>query len=319
MINYIVLGHKNPRQIKRLIGKLYTDEFFFYVYIHIDSNTDIGSIKQELSGFDNLLFLEGKKRHPGIWGDLGIVLATIEVLKQIIADGRNGYCVLLSGQDYPIKDKVYIENFFRQNYGTNYISVFPLPADCWLNSAQRINYYKINKSSKRGDFALLPSVFQKEFYTAGTIVLIKELLIARKFSFVFKVFRKRKFPQYLKPYGGDQWWALPIETVKKIIEFIDNNPDYLNYHKYSLLPDEMFFHSIFMSFNKDRKLLMRQPSVTYVNWSRPERSLPVTFTENDFEELSTLPGDKLFARKFDIDKDQLILDLLDRKTAEKIV
>ena len=319
MINYILLGHKNPKQIQRLIGKLYEETHFFYVYVHIDSNTDLNYIKTELSCFTNLFFLENEQRYPGTWGDLGIVMATIEALKQILKDKRTGYCVLLSGQDYPLKDKTYIEAFFKENYGTNFISVFPLPASFWLNSKQRVSYYKINMSSKRGDYVLFPSIYEKEFYSIETLRALKKIVTGAKFSVFFKLLKRRKFPNYLKPYGGDQWWALPIETVKKIIEFLDLHPDYVNYHKYSLVPDEMFFQSIFMALKEDGKVLLQQTPVTYVNWSRKGVVLPVTFTKDDFDELASLPNGKLFARKFDMEIDTEIFDLLDEcKLAEKV-
>ena len=54
-----------------------------------------------------------------------------------------------------------------------------------------------------------------------------------------------------------------------------------------------------------------EQSLTYVNWTRKNCSLPVTFVINDFDELNRLPEFKLFARKFDIKLDMEILDKLD--------
>ena len=54
--------------------------------------------------------------------------------------------------------------------------------------------------------------------------------------------------------------------------------------------------------------------LTYVNWERVEEELPVTFTSTDFNELAQQTN-FLFARKFDMDVDAQILDLLDSHVA----
>jgi hypothetical protein len=51
--------------------------------------------------------------------------------------------------------------------------------------------------------------------------------------------------------------------------------------------------------------------VTYVNWS-PDSCGPLLLKEINFEEVMKLGRDKLFARKFDMEIDSKILDLIDR-------
>ncbi|MEN9488081.1 MAG: hypothetical protein RL494_346, partial [Bacteroidota bacterium] len=71
--NYIILAHKNPGQILRLIQKLNDDSSSFY--IHIDINSDAKSFEAILSELPNVNFI--KNRESGTWGDLGIVKATV--------------------------------------------------------------------------------------------------------------------------------------------------------------------------------------------------------------------------------------------------
>lgn len=55
-----------------------------------------------------------------------------------------------------------------------------------------------------------------------------------------------------------------------------------------------------------------KPSITYVNWTRKNTSLPVTFTADDIDELKEQGAkNKLFARKFNIEEDREILNLID--------
>lgn len=306
-INYIILAHRYPRQVKRLIEKLSTPKSSFY--IHIDKNVPMELFLYELADLSNVNFVY--EREEGIWGDIGIVLATLNALKQILRDHRNGYCVLLSGQDYPIRNNDYIDSYLNENYGTNFISKGILPSsDLSFNGLDRINRYKVNISAKRGNYVQLFSILEKEFYKKKNLKNILKLIWHNKIHYLLKIISKRQFPKHLKPYVGSQWWALTIDMVNEIVEFVEQNPSYIKYHTYSLLPDEMFFQSIVMNLAEKKSNLIFKDSLTYVNWSRKNCELPVTFALSDFEELMLQP-EKLFARKFDIEIDDKILDKID--------
>lgn len=310
-LNYIILAHKNPFQIKRLISRLNSPENSFY--IHVDAKEDINSFKHILFQFNNIYFLENQSRREIIWGDLSMVEATVKIMEECICKTNSGYCVLLSGQDYPLQKNENIHSFFKNNYGKIFISIFSLPINHWHNGGlPRLDKYKINKSAQRKHFLLLPSIFEREFYKMKTLGKLNFLRKTKNWNGIFQVFIKRKFPKYLRPYGGGQWWALPIETVNKILEFIRSHPDYVKYHKYTLIPDEIFFHSIIMYLEKESQINI-SPSITYVNWERTSGPLPVTFTKNDFEELKEASKNYLFARKFDAKNDQEIMDKIDNE------
>ena len=310
-INYIILAHKNPEQIKRLICNLKGPDANFY--LHIDGNTPSKPFIKKFQHFENIHFIKSPIRKKIIWGDISIVYATLGAMKQILKDQRGGYCILLSGQDYPLKQRNYIHSFLEKNNGTHYISIFSIPHPGWeKGGVSRLESYKINKSSQRKHFLLLPSIFEKDFFTFKTFGKLNYLRKSGKWKDLSHVFKKRKFPAYLKPYGGGQWWAFPIETVQKIIEFNSAHPDFLAYHHYTLIPDELFFTSILMHLKVSEEIPISK-SITYVNWERISGPLPVTFQHLDFVELKEASKDHLFARKFDIELDSQILDEIDQK------
>ena len=304
---YIILAHKNPLQLKRLVKRLY--EPWTYFYIHIDCNINIIPFKEALKEFENMIFLENDDRYPGIWGDIGIVKGTLSAMRRIVKDKKKGYTVLLSGQDYPLETNNNILRFFEHNE-TNFIDNIPIETLWEKHGRDRITKYKINKSNKRGDFLLLPSIFNKDFYSLKTIGQLNYLRKTGKFKSLFKILKKREFPGKIKPFGGSQWWTLTNTTCIKILDFIREHPDYLEYHKYSLLPDEFFFQSIISCF-KEKENLETKKSITYVNWKRKLVPLPVTFEKSDFDELREASKNHFFARKFDLDKDSEILDKID--------
>ncbi|MCD0473689.1 beta-1,6-N-acetylglucosaminyltransferase [Flavobacterium sp. EDS] len=304
-INYIILAHRYPKQLRRLIQKLTTPEAFFYV--HIDKNTSIDLFVKELADLSNISFVGDRKQ--GIWGDIGIVNATMNALKQIVRDKKDGYCVLLSGQDYPIKSNDDIKFYFASNLGNEFIDIVPLPTKHL--SIDRIEKYKFNLSSRKEDFIQIGSILEADFFTKETLKKIYRLIRVGRYDFILKVLKRRKYPNYIKPYGGSQWWALTTQTAEKIIQFVDEYPDFVKYHTYSLIPDEMFFQSIIMYLIEENNKIKIMPFLTYVNWEKKNCDLPVTFSTADFEELISQSDYKLFARKFDSNISEVILDKID--------
>jgi hypothetical protein len=308
-LHYILLVHKNPNQLKRLVDRLDNAKVKFY--IHIDANTDINPYKSKFLDYSNIHFIT--TRYPGIWGDIGIVKATLEGLRIIAKTQEKGYTILLSGQDYPLKSFNSIQEFFHKE-NSCFIDVSKVSEIGWkLKGKDRLEFYKINLSERRGHFVLLPSIFDKCFYQKKTLYIIKGIIKAGKWREVIHIFKKRKPHNHIIPYGGSQWWAAPNFVIEKMITFIDDNPSFVKFHTYSLLPDEMFFQSILMKIKENNQDIVIKSPVTYIDWKRKNVPLPVTFTSKDFDELTTVAQTKLFARKFDIDVDDKILELLDSR------
>jgi len=311
--NYIILVHENPQQLLRLIKALDDNKSFFY--IHVDKKVDIQDFKELITGYKNVFFVTD--RYECIWGNISIVYATLSCMHEVVNDQRNGYCILMSGKDYPVKSTQAINSFFDLNNGYEFINVKPID-ECWPDNkwVQRFNYYSFYLSSKRQDFVSIPCIFSRDFFLFnGWKSKCKRLIKTKDISLFLEVLiytiRKRKHPKDIIPYGGAQWWAFSIPTLIKIIEFVEKNNYFVRYHKYTLIPDEVFFQTIIMYLaTKDKDIKIRG-TLTYTNWERKNVSLPVTFCSADLRELINLPGDKLFARKLDINIDEKFLDEID--------
>ena len=309
MINYIILVHNNPLQLIRLINTLSDNQVNFYV--HVDKLVDSRPFLEATINIKNVHFIIDNKREEGIWCGIGLVKATINTLNQIVKDGRKGYCILLSGQDYPIKDNNNIKAFLSKNYGINFIETFNLPTDNWFhNGMDRINNYKFNLSNKRSHFIIMPTIFQLEFYSLKTFKSILKLIINNKFLFIYNVFKKRKHPDNISPKGGSAWWGLSIETVKNVIIFLEKNPEFLTYHKYTFNPDEIFFQTIVSHLNEKTPELMAN-SLTFVDWEREDSIGAPNLRIEDFNKIINQQENILFARKFEYENDSEILSKLD--------
>jgi hypothetical protein len=303
--NYIILAHFNPKQLVRLIGSLNDSDTFFY--IHIDKRSEIEVFKTVIN-LPNVFFLENRIKCK--WGDISLVQATMLCMQAVLNDSREGYCILISGQDYPIKTNEQLNVFLKKNREYDFVELLPV-AKLWSNKRWRvrIEQYKFDFSDKRADFVVLPYLFSwRIFHPFNVWGLLKALV--KSTPSLNLILKKRKFPNYLTPYAGSQWWALRVETVKKIFAFLEEHPDFLSYNQRSFCADEFFFQSILYYLDETNQIQVK-PNLTFVNWKVDKAPSPEDLGIDDFKKLTQLPEPYFFARKFNTEKDSDILDQLD--------
>ena len=313
VINYLILAHKNPEQLYRLVMRLDSRNVNFF--IHIDKAVDISAFSKGLSGLSNVYFLPNEDRLFTPWSDINGCKVLITLLKKAYEKVKtNAYCLSLSGQDYPLKDNNYIYNYLKNHYGKNFISIYKM-ADIWPEWRTRLERYNFHFPNNQRVFTGIFPLADKRCFTSRnfkkSFYLIKQLGLAKVIETFFK--SRRLHPSYIEPVGGSAFWALPIETVGELLKYINEHPGFLDYHEYTHVPDEILFQSIVNLLKQPREIA---ESTTYTNWERKrdDDSGPVLFhTKEDLQELLTLNDHYLFARKFDTRLGSFILDELDRK------
>jgi hypothetical protein len=115
---YLILAHKSPKQLERQIRALNDEQSVFY--IHIDLKSDL-NLFQTIEKIDNVYLI--KERVDCIWGDFSIIIATLNLIENAIKNHKDGFCILMSGNDYPIKSKSFINSFLNQNSDTVFIDL----------------------------------------------------------------------------------------------------------------------------------------------------------------------------------------------------
>ncbi len=279
-IAYIILAHKNPEQLVRLILRLQDEDTSFFIHIDRRANDKIyNHLVKQLKNIKSVHFL---KRYSCYWGNFNIVQATVEGIRQLIKSNIDfDYTILLSGQDYLIKTNAQIKEFLEKSQGKQFIESFALKSENrWTNqdgcyqALNRVQYWHFRLRGKHFYFTL-----------------------------------KRKFPSNLEPYGGSQWWCLSRECIHYINNFIINNSNFVNYFKYVFIPDENFFQTIVS--NSPFKNYIVNDDLKYADWENANPTPPAIIDKSYFDTLANSP--KLFARKFDIIRDSEILDLIDQK------
>lgn len=307
-IFYLVQAHANPQMLSRMIDRLSNDNVFFL--IHIDLKSDIHTFK-EVCPQSNVLFIED--RVDCIWGDFSIVQTTLNLIENLknLAAQPEDRIILISGQDYPLKNASSITEFYKTHSDTDFIEMF-VAKDVHPRPYLNFRGYKINKSSKRGDYV----IFKKHNLSGIYKSLIKGCF---KFEYLKHFFNQHELDSDTVFYKGSGWWALRYETLVKIITLY--HADYNKYHdffKVSFCADEYFFQTLLAKLMKTDNTIKVKHIVSYIDWDRKDVPLPVTFTMQDTADLQKASEqDFLYARKFDANTDANILNWIDAHLLNK--
>jgi len=292
-IAYLILAHRYPEQLFRLVDRLNYPGVNFL--IHIDKKVDdqtYNYIVDHLKPFENVFFI---KRFKCVWAGFGIVKATFQGLKEALERNLSfDYLSLMSGQDYPIKTNDYIHSFMEEHNGKSFINARPFPQPYWDNhngGYDRIhNWYFINSTNQYG----FP---HKLSHSHPNITKIISKTLG-------KLIPKRKFPSKYKPYGGAQFWALHKSHVEYVVKNVRDNPGFFDYFKYVMVPDEILFQTIMGNHPRNQDETVND-TLHFLEWDRKGATLVMADKENIANTYH------LFARKFDYNVDAKIMDWID--------
>lgn len=299
--NYLILAHKNPLQLGRMIERL--DDGASKFFIHLDAKTPIEPFAACLEG-GHIRFIEPRERC--VWGDFSIVRATIHLMEA--ASKEQGFFILMSGQDYPIQSQGYINAFLESNKEFDFIEIEPLE-EKWKPKMvkDKLEHYHILHSEERGHSnCYAPFAHCSVFQKLRTLMhLLKGRLSMKNFKLLCSL-PKRVAP-FERQYAGSQFWAFSERTFYAVLHYIREQKAALEeYYKYTSSPDEIYFHSVLMDLVAKDSTIKLKEQITYVNYFRKNN----VFITEDFDKLTSAKG-KLFARKFDTDIDIEILNKLD--------
>jgi hypothetical protein len=290
----IVLAHRAPQQLAVLLSALRHPDV--RVYVHLDRRIPLDPFSEALGtvGPGAVVLLP---RYDGRWGGLGIVDAALSGLAQSVADGCD-FFVLLSGQDFPLRPMGEIVEFAREAGSRSYVENFGLPAPHWrFGGSDRTDFYTYDLLGRRE--TCIPRGQDASFLNWKGWILNQLLRMRTALK------PPRRFPPYVRPFGGSQWWNLSRVAADYILGFLDEHPDYRRYHEHTILPDEMFFQSILLGTEFTNRQEVVNDGQRFAIW--PDgASHPRTLTTVDLPAI--LESKKLFARKFDAAVDDTVLE-----------
>ncbi len=300
------MTHKLPNQVCRLINRLNGENTVFIV--HVDKNNWDESFSKCLSEFNNVFFVTPT---PCFWGDISLVKATLNSIKLLLEkEILFDYAILLSGQDYPLKNNKVIKDFFYYSDGNLYMEIFNEKdyTKAWQSLVFNFrlkNYFVLHN----GSWYCLDDTKTISIKCEDKWDPIVDCKIP--FDIADYVFPRKIPSENIDLWGGSQWWALTYDAVKYIYEFVAKNEEYLRFHEYTFIPDEIFFQTILMNHKKFRNRVINH-KLRFIDWSRDIK--PMIFDDSytrEFESSIIKNPNYLFARKFDLPQSYNILNAID--------
>jgi hypothetical protein len=281
---YFILAHKKPDQLKELIAMLQDGKSFFF--IHLDKNVAInlfGSIQQ----MEGCYFI--KKREQGRWGGFGIVQATLNGMMEIQEfmkanhESVNYQCILLSGEDLPLKSNEKMHAFLENKPETSFIPHWKLPYDKWWNGGlfrfESVYVFDYNKHPKAHYW-------------------LNKIIRKLKLDFLFPINRiKKQYPD-LELYGSSQWMILSKNLMESIVKESIDKQEFMKLFKQVLLPDELYIITLIQNFLKKESIFI-QNSPTHLIVFKGVDANPQYLSVEDIKKYNS--ETTLFARKFDKD------------------
>ena len=144
----IIIAHKNPDQLLRLINQ-YNGELF-HNFIHIDGRCKIKDYKY-IVDHPNVSLVS--KREKLVWAGYGFTSVTLRALYQIKEQKEKYFYVnLMSGMDFPIRPTTEFYYFLKTSYDTDQKEFFEiLDLSVWPG-AHRYKRYHLNNWTIKGRY-----------------------------------------------------------------------------------------------------------------------------------------------------------------------
>lgn len=272
---HLLLIHKEPLQVERLIRKMNHADFDFY--IHLDKKINLKDYLN-LKSLPNVFLIEN--RVDVRWGGYSIVRAIFNSIIEICDQGIDyNFINLLSGQDYPLKSAGILASFFKENAGKEFLSYRDIIND-WKEAQRRYEKYHFT------DYA---------FKGSTRLESILNLLLP-----------VRRIPYNLHPYGESMYWMLSPKAALYVVNKVQNDHQMRRFFSLVWGSDEFLFQTIIL--NSGYKHAVIKNNYRYIDWSENKAS-PKALKKHDFERLKS--SQMLFARKFEWNDDSDLLDMID--------
>jgi hypothetical protein len=315
-VTYVILCHDKAPQALRLARTIRRSSSHARVLLR--HNRPTGYIDHRMAaeaGAD--LLVSGLATR---WGDWSLVAAALEAFRYAFERHDPDWIVLISGQDYPIRD---LEAWERELLDRDWDAIVPGEPLAYARFGLRPRseedglvmrythrWYRLPQLGMvprmpRGLVRIVRAVWYRYVYRLQAIVTLNEL--PRQNGWVVGV-RRRRVPwtSDAPSYKGEQWAALSRRAASLALD----GPLAEHWQRYfatTLIPDEAYFPTLLASAPGVR---VKRASISWLRWhddvGKPH---PVTIDRQILQEAldSGLP----FARKFDEDAEPGLLDFVD--------
>jgi hypothetical protein len=265
------MAHDHPEELKRLLIALDYPNNGLFVHIDAKSNLDC-TLFRDLIKLANIVFI---RRTSINWGGNSIVNCSLRLLAAAYESKENyDYFHMLSGLDYPVKPHTYIDNFFEQNQGKNFLLI-------------RRDVEHSEKIQLRCDqYHFLQDKFIGKKRNLWKYIDFASCYVQRALG--IKRFGGKQI------YYGSQWWSI---TRKLAQYFVNESSNISRQYRWTYCADEIY-SSMAVINTPFESTLSTLGNLRFVEWKwfSKRDSSPRTLVAADYGILGA--PNILFARKF---------------------
>ena len=280
---YLIVAHKQLPLLKSLIAAL--DYPQNDIFVHVDKKCAEYS-PEVLNGLTKYSSLYIYQKYDVRWGDCSQVDTEMLLFKSAHQTNHYRYYHLLSGQDLPIKPIDEIYHFFDEKT----IQYLEFGSDSHDMYRFRLGQYHSNERTP---------ALKKRYLTFCNLINNK--------------LHRDRLPRCgYKVYKGSNWCSLSGDAVSYLVK---NRSLIRRLTRNTLCADEVYKHTLLMNASV-QFLINRGEDIRYIDWMHHEGNSPHTLTMDDYELLKA--SDRLFARKFDLEKDEEIINRILQDITEQV-
>lgn len=288
-VGFVLLTHNKPYQAIRLFNTL--NRMFNHPPIAWHHDFGLCDLPPDLTT-TNAQFVRPHIRTE--WGKFSVVDATISALDLLVRlPHAPDWFVLLSGADYPIKTADAILQDFKSSQFDVHIRYERIIYNQYERDWQQLCYDRYCSLKFR-----IPSI-NKRFHPKKRTITINHPLIASRLSPFDKI----------TCFAGEHWFCGKIHAAEYLVNFYKTQTWLADHYRkrdvHTISPDELYYQTVFLN----SKLKVSNNFWRYIEWPVFHSLHPNTLTIKDLNKLNA--SDAHFARKFDVNADNAILDVLD--------
>jgi hypothetical protein len=284
---YIVISHRNPEQVVRLVRVLREGPSSRVLVRHDPRGERLERKQIEAAGGEPLE--DRIKTRWGGWSQLKLILAC---LREAAVRHDPDWVLILSGQDYPLRPLADIEADLDAS-----------PVDARLGAVRQVE-------------TRLPAAGEDEFflrcryrhYARPRVIpsslpsSIRPLAYARELPPLFGV--RRIEPAPLTFFASADWLTLGRSGVRTVLGASEDRRLMRHFRRVAI-PSESFFASVLLA---NPALIVERDNRRFASFAQGAAH-PDTLTSRDYDRLLASGAD--FARKFDATAEPRLLDMLD--------
>jgi hypothetical protein len=287
-IAYVVLSHRNPPQVLRLVRALAEGPDARVLVRHDGRRSSLPASEIEAAGAEP------------ITDDIDVEWASwsyLELILSCLAEARRRldpeWTLILSGQDYPLRPMADIEADLERS-----------GSDALIGAVREVE----SRRPGSGDEFYLRCRYRhyaRPRFTPDVPRALRPLVYARDMPPLVGVRRVARAP--LRFYSSADWLTLRRSATVKILD-VARDRRLMRHFRRVAVPSESFFASVLLA---DSSLTVEPDHRRFARFSRPGAPHPDTLTGGDLESVLSSGAD--FARKFDVEVDSEVLDRLDER------